>query len=90
VDQEFLIEHKVEPYMGERSLPLWLPLPEYAGWSSRDGSPAYAAGLRCRDIAETAADTLAWEREVGREHPVNAGLTDAEEAELLAAWHART
>ncbi|MQA25068.1 MAG: reductase [Micromonosporaceae bacterium] len=89
VDQEFLVGHKVEPYMGERSLPMWLPLPEYAGWSSRDASSAYAAGLRCRDLAETARDTLAWERDSGREHPVNAGLTEAEEAELLAAWHER-
>ena len=89
VTPEFLTEQNVQHWMGERSLPLWLPLPEYAGFMTRDASSAYAAGLRCRDIAETARDTVAWEREVGREHPVKAGLTEAEEADLLRAWHAR-
>jgi nucleoside-diphosphate-sugar epimerase len=88
VPQEFLLERDVEPWAGARSLPMWLPRPEYAGHCSRDGSPAYAAGLRCRDIAESARDTLAWERTVGREHPVTAGLTAMEESGLLAAWHA--
>jgi len=86
VPQEFLLDQDVKPWMGARSLPMWLPRPEYAGHSSRDGSPAYAAGLRCRDLAETARDTLAWERQVGREHPVNAGLTAGEESDLLAGW----
>lgn len=89
VSQDFLVEQQVEPWMGPRSLPLWLPLPEYAGFMTRDASPAYAAGLSCRDLAETARDTLAWERADGRRHPVKAGLTAAEEAELLAAWHSR-
>jgi len=88
VDQDFLTDQGVQPWMGDRSLPLWLPRPRYAGHSSRNGGPAYRAGLRRRDIAETARDTLAWERAVSREHPVNAGLTEAEETELLAAWHA--
>jgi hypothetical protein len=88
VPQEFLLDRDVKPWRGTRSLPMWLPRPEYAGHSSRDGSPAYAAGLRCRDLAETARDTLAWEQQVGREHPVNAGLTADEESELLTGWHA--
>ena len=32
VDQAFLAEHDVEPWMGPRSLPLWIPLPEYDGF----------------------------------------------------------
>lgn len=86
VDQEFLTVQGVEPWMGPRSLPLWLPLPEYAGHMTRDGGPAYAAGLACRDLADTARDTLAWERASGREHPVKAGLTPAEETALLATY----
>ncbi|MGH3663523.1 MAG: NAD-dependent epimerase/dehydratase family protein [Micromonosporaceae bacterium] len=89
MDQEFLLAHNVETYMGERSLPLWVPLPEYAGWQTRDGSPARAAGLRCRDIADSARETLAWARQARRAFPGKAGLTEAEEAELLAAWHCR-
>jgi nucleoside-diphosphate-sugar epimerase len=40
---DWLIAHGVQPWMGERSLPLWLPMPEYAGFSSRDGGAAKAA-----------------------------------------------
>lgn len=81
-DQEFLIEHKVAPWMGPRSLPMWLPLPEYAGFMARDTSATLAAGLHIRPIADTALDTLAWLRESG--HAVShAGLTTIEEEELL-------
>ncbi|MBE1485770.1 NAD-dependent epimerase/dehydratase family protein [Plantactinospora soyae] len=92
VSQEFLAEQKVEPWAGPRSLPLWLPLPEYAGFMSRDVTPSLAAGLRPRPLATTARDTAAWLAGVdvgsapdGR----SIGLTAAEESELLAAWHAR-
>ncbi|MFC6018806.1 NAD-dependent epimerase/dehydratase family protein [Plantactinospora solaniradicis] len=92
VPQEFLAEQEVVPWAGPRSLPLWLPLPEYAGFMSRDVTPSLAAGLRPRDLAATARDTAAWLAAVdtgsapgGR----STGLTAAEEGELLAAWHAR-
>ena len=37
---EWLERHGVEPWAGERSLPLWLPLPEYAGFNTRDNRAA--------------------------------------------------
>jgi 2'-hydroxyisoflavone reductase len=80
--QEFLAEHKVEPWMGPRSLPMWLPLPEYAGFMTRDTSATLAAGLRIRPVADTARDTRAWQRESGHE-VTRSGLTAAEEADLL-------
>ena len=82
VDQEWLLAHEVEPWMGERSLPLWLP-PDYAGFNSRDSSKARAAGLSTRPLADTLTDTLAWElaREPGR--PRRAGLSDDDERVLL-------
>jgi 2'-hydroxyisoflavone reductase len=89
VDQAFVVGQGVEPWMGPRSLPLWLPLPEYAGFMTRDDSPSVAAGLVTRDLADTARDTLAWERSVDGSHKLIAGLTAEEEAELLRAWHAR-
>lgn len=52
----------VRPWSGERSLPLWLPRPEYAGLPAHDAGPALAAGLRPRAVADTARDTLAWLR----------------------------
>jgi nucleoside-diphosphate-sugar epimerase len=87
VDQEFLLAQGVEPWMGERALPLWLPLPEYAGFLARDTRPALAAGLATRDVAETARDTLAWLSE--RSDVKLTGLAAEDETNVLAEWHAR-
>lgn len=81
--QEWLLAHGVETWMGARSLPLWLPLPEYAGFSARSNSAARAAGLVTRPLAETLADTLAWEVESGPDRPRRAGLSADEERALL-------
>ncbi|WP_109506727.1 epimerase [Nocardioides speluncae] len=88
VPQEFLVEQKVEPWSGPRSVPLWLPLPEYAGMLAHDADLPIAAGLRNRSLAETARDTLAWLR--ANPDAEVTGLTRDEEAELLAAWRERT
>jgi len=82
--QDWLIAHDVQPWMGERSLPLWLPMPEYAG-HARDGSAAKAAGLTTRPLAETLADTLAWELGRNLQRPRRAGLSDHDERHLLRA-----
>lgn len=85
VDQEFLRAHGVPPWAGEGSLPLWLPVPEYAGMLSRDAGPALVAGLSTRPVAETAADTLAWLTGTpGAPRPD--GLTADDEAALLREW----
>jgi 2'-hydroxyisoflavone reductase len=82
--EEWLLAHEVSPYMGERSLPLWLPMPEYAGFSARDNSAARAAGLRSRPLKETLADTLAWELEHGAGRKRRAGLADDDERSLIS------
>lgn len=82
-DQDWLLAHEVQPWMGDRSLPLWLPLPEYAGFAARDVSAARAEGLATRPLAETLADTLDWELAQPADRPRRAGLTDAEERALL-------
>lgn len=83
-DSDWLLAEGVEPWMGQRSLPLWLPLPEYAGFSARDTSAARAAGLLPRPLAQTLTDTLAWEL-TDPDRPRQAGLADDEERALLAA-----
>jgi nucleoside-diphosphate-sugar epimerase len=88
MDQEFLAEQDVRPWMGPRAIPLWLPLPEYAGFMSRDVSASLAAGLAPRPLAETFADTASWLR--AAESPPTTGLTEAEHAAVLAAWAARS
>jgi 2'-hydroxyisoflavone reductase len=88
VPQDFLAKHDVRPWMGERALPLWLPLPEYAGFLTRDVSASLAAGLRTRPVADTARDTLGWIRvtsDTGAPDPY--GLKPDEEASVLRAWH---
>jgi 2'-hydroxyisoflavone reductase len=81
-DPAWLTAHDVAPWMGPRSLPLWLPLPEYAGFGTRNGSAARRAGLQIRGLEETLADVLVWERT--RAIAVRrAGLTDDDERELL-------
>jgi hypothetical protein len=85
VDQQFLLDRQVEPWMGPRSLPLWLPLPEYAGFLARDTSPALAAGLTCRRLADTARDTLDWYRASGAAD-LTSGFDAADEAAVLEAW----
>ena len=53
----------IEPWT---ELPVWLPPDgEYAGLHDGDVSCAFAAGLACRPVAETVADTWRWLREEG-------------------------
>ena len=80
---EWLSGHGVEPWMGPESLPLWLPLPEYAGHATRDRSRAVAAGLATRPLVETVRATLRWEQELGPDRSRRAGLSPARERELL-------
>jgi 2'-hydroxyisoflavone reductase len=81
---EWLLARGVSPWMGERSLPLWLPMPEYAGFSARDNTAARAAGLRSRPLKETLADTLDWELAQEPERTRGAGLSDEDERALLS------
>jgi 2'-hydroxyisoflavone reductase len=85
VDRAFLESQGIKRWSGPRSLPLWLPLPEFAGFNTRDTSPAREAGLTLRTISETARDTLSWARTAGG---LATGLTADEEKAVLKAWHA--
>ena len=86
VPQEFLAEQEVEPWAGPRALPVWLPLPDYAGLMTHDVTSSYAAGLSTRPIGDTARDTLAWLQDTPDAKVSGIGRDD--EAEVLAAWHA--
>src|SRR5262245_32496362 len=85
-DRAFLEQQDVRRWAGPRSLPLWLPLPDFAGFATRDTTPARAAGLTVRALSETARDTLDWLRAADG---AVVGLTIDEEKDVLAAWHAR-
>lgn len=85
VSPDWLSEQGVQPWSGPRSLPLWLPLPEYAGFMARDTGAAEAAGLVCRPLAQSLEDVLAWELQQGPGRQRGAGLSPQEERDLLAA-----
>jgi nucleoside-diphosphate-sugar epimerase len=81
---EWLLQQGVTPWMGQKSLPLWLPLPEYGGFSARDSSAAARAGLSRRSLEATLRDTLEWElSRVPSPETRRAGLSDADEKLLL-------
>ncbi|MBB6628151.1 NAD-dependent epimerase/dehydratase family protein [Nocardioides sp. KIGAM211] len=87
VPQDFLLEHDVEPWMGPRSVPVWLPLPEYLGLMAHDVTASYDAGLVTRPLSETAADTIRWLQETP--DAVVSGWSREDEAAVLAAWRER-
>ncbi|MBM6400458.1 oxidoreductase [Phycicoccus sonneratiae] len=88
-DPTWLTEQDVGAWMGPRSLPLWLPYPEYAGFAARTGEAARGLGLTTRPLVDTLRDVLAWEEERPADQPRRTGLGDDDERTLLAAWHTR-
>lgn len=66
-------------------LPLWIPLQhrKFAGVMRFDRSKSIAAGLTCRPVAKTIADTLAWDNTRDPALPRAAGLSPEKEAKLL-------
>jgi 2'-hydroxyisoflavone reductase len=84
VDEDFLLEHGVEPWS---DLPLWLAPdanPREASFLAVDVSKAVATGLRFRPLTQTIQETLS-----GAQTTAEAGLSPEREAELLAAWKVR-
>ncbi|MBL0884779.1 NAD-dependent epimerase/dehydratase family protein [Myceligenerans indicum] len=81
VGTETLTAHGVAPWSGDRSLPLWIDDPDWAGLLAHDVTASYDAGLRTRPVSETARDTLTWLRSTP--DATVTGLTRAEELDLL-------
>ncbi|WP_069711876.1 NAD-dependent epimerase/dehydratase family protein [Curtobacterium sp. ER1/6] len=80
---DVLLDRGVAPWAGERSLPLWIPDDDHQGMNDRPSDRARSAGLTRRPLADTLADTLAWER-LQPVHPHGAGLSDDDELAVLA------
>ncbi|GAB3583563.1 SDR family oxidoreductase [Calidifontibacter terrae] len=85
VTGQWLSDHGVQPWSGDRSLPLWLPWPDLAGMMTVSTAAATRAGLRIRPLPETFTDGLAWELQAGPGRPRRAGLSPADEADLITA-----
>ncbi len=83
VDEELLIEQKVEPWTG---LPLWIPstFTDEAGFMEFDCRRAAAAGLRTRPLADTIDATATWLAARDNGAAWKTVLTAAQEREILA------
>lgn len=82
VDPDFLLDRQVEPWS---DLPLWVADPSMQGMLAADCGKAISEGLTFKPLAQTVADTAAWDRE--RELPLlKAGLSPEREAALMQAW----
>jgi 2'-hydroxyisoflavone reductase len=87
VDDHFLWEHGVQPWIG---LPFWIP-PRPEPWRAPHRFPvdrAVAAGLEFRPLADTVRESLEWELahpDRPTDEPV--GITPEHEREVLEAWH---
>jgi 2'-hydroxyisoflavone reductase len=87
LDENFLLEQGVNPWMGPNSLPLWAGNdPDEAGFLQINVNKALEAGMKIRPLEETIRDTLEWANTRGSNHEWKSGLSTAREAELLEAY----
>jgi 2'-hydroxyisoflavone reductase len=90
VPADFLSEHRVRAYS---DMPVWMPPgPGREGFARFDLTPEVEKGLTFRPLAVTARETLDYQFSRPREEQENlrSGLAPDREAEVLAAWHARS
>ncbi|WP_433259340.1 hypothetical protein ACQPYK_49930 (plasmid) [Streptosporangium sp. CA-135522] len=87
MDETWLAERGVTEWT---EVPLWRTLPTAWAMSTHK---AEAAGLVCRPLRETVADTWTWLRSgataVAHERVAEHGLSKAREADLLQQWISR-
>lgn len=86
VPPDFVLAQGIRPWS---EMPIWVD-PELHGMHSFDTSRAAKAGLTCRPITETVADTWAWLQGGGQpQMPVNLsapGVSAEKEQAALTAW----
>jgi len=83
VGDDWLDAHDVQPWMGERSLPLWLPA-DMAGFMTRSNDAYRAAGGIQTPLETIIVRVLDDERARGLDRPRRAGLARDDEKALLA------
>ncbi len=90
VPADFLFEIGIRPYT---HMPVWMPPRDgREGFARFDLAPEVEHGLTFRPLAVTTRDTLDYHfsRPAKRQAELRAGISAEREAEVLAAWHART
>jgi 2'-hydroxyisoflavone reductase len=88
---DFLTKHGVQ---GWSDMPMWIDNKgDDAGFGTTKNERAVAKGLVFRPCLDTARDTLAWLATLPPDQQAKArssGIKPEKEAEVLAAWHAKT
>jgi 2'-hydroxyisoflavone reductase len=91
VDGDFLTKHAVQ---GWSDMPMWIDNKgDDAGFGTMKNERAVAKGLAFRPCLDTARDTLAWLQTLPADQQAkvrSSGIKPEKEAEVLAAWHAKT
>lgn len=82
-DDSWLEAHGIQHWMGERSLPLWLPI-EWSGFMTHSNAAYTTAGGPHTPLVTIVGRVLDDERARGLDRPRRAGLSRIEERELLA------
>jgi 2'-hydroxyisoflavone reductase len=92
VSEEFLIEQQVNPWMGENSLPLWIPSSDTdsANFARVPIQKALEKHLGFRPLEYTVRDTHEFVKSRGADYVWKAGLSAEKELELLEAWSQKT
>lgn len=88
-DEQWLTEQGVQAWT---ELPLWAPAAAAPSLFAHHPEDTVAAGLAWRPLAETVADTWAWQRTLPEPWTPNTdtpGLTPEREQQILAAWRIR-
>lgn len=88
-DSQWLQDNEVTGWSGPRSLPLWTPWPEFTGFGAHSDRRAVELGLQRRPLESTMADALTYERRLGLDRERKAGLSRADELEVLDRWALR-
>jgi 2'-hydroxyisoflavone reductase len=88
VSESFLLEQQVNPWMGENSLPLWIPSSDAdsANFARVPIQKAVEMHLGFRPLEYTVRDTFEFLKSRGADHKWKSGLTPEKELELFAAW----
>ncbi|MBG0818434.1 NAD-dependent epimerase/dehydratase family protein [Planomonospora sp. ID82291] len=89
------LEWVADAFLREQGVPEWVGLPlwrDYPGTWHVDAARARGAGLVCRPLAATVADTWEWVRggiALEGERFAELGISRQREEQILAAWDAR-
>ncbi|MEM7735945.1 MAG: NAD-dependent epimerase/dehydratase family protein [Deinococcota bacterium] len=85
VDEDFLQAQEVAAWS---ELPMWIP-GEMSNFMRIRNDAAQEAGLVTRPLVDTIRDLLTWRETLPEDYQMSAGLSEAREQELLAAWTRR-